>query len=99
MTDPNAQRVVAAALGASTGTGGYEVSYDFVIEPPSTPQQKCSGPQGVSHGYPPRGADDTVPTRVVASESVCSTAGRARVTVSGHGIVHLNPYLLGPRRR
>ena len=95
VTDPVAQRTVAAALGASTGTGGYEVAYDFVIEPPSELDTSCEVRPGVSHGNGPGSdGDGSVATTVGGQSVVCTGYGGGRVTVSGHGIVHLNPYLL-----
>jgi hypothetical protein len=95
VTDPVAQRTVAAALGASTGTGGYEVAYDFVIDPPEgdVGRDECTDSARESVGRLERAADAlrSGTQHVIVA---CGGTARPRVTVSGHGTVHLDPYLL-----
>ena len=88
LTSP-AAKAVLAALGASTGTGGYEVSYQFKIDRPSPKPGAC--PQGKAVRSV-RASDDAVSS--VAGDP-CQP-GR-QVTVDGHGTVHLDPYLLETR--
>ena len=83
----SAARAVLAALDASTSTGGYEVSYEFVIEPPATDPARCNGQEAftVDGGF--------AATSVAAPVEACPYDAPV-ITVTGNGIVHLNPYFL-----
>ena len=102
LTTP-AAKALFAALGASTGTGGYEVNYEFTITPPATPPTTVCGNPHISYGSPtttsaPGSATPTVIIDGASSATYANgcvgVAGRAPVTVTGHGKVFLNPYSL-----
>ena len=93
----HAAKAVLAALGTSTGTGGYEVAYEFEINAPSGPPPTVCGNPDVSHGNGPgaaSGRESVRPTSGSQRETCFSIDGRGPVTVTGHGTVHLNPYFL-----
>lgn len=92
LTTP-AAKALFAALGASTGTGGYEVDYEFTID---LPAQKFHCAKG-SYGHPnahvnPEAGATGMPTTSIPT--ICPTSEPRRVTVTGHGKVYLNPYSL-----
>lgn len=87
LTSP-AAKAVLAALGASTGTGGYEVAYQFTIDRPARPCPRQ--PVGATaRTVPAQGS-----TRAGDALGVECNDEAATVTVDGHGTVHLDPYLL-----
>ncbi|MBK5287788.1 MAG: hypothetical protein JJE46_04900, partial [Acidimicrobiia bacterium] len=95
LTTP-AAKALFAALGASTGTGGYEVNYEFTIDPPSTPPTTVCG---IDHGGPPPGAFEGSTATTDGGAATPTTRcmvleGPGQVTVTGHGKVYLNPYSL-----
>ena len=103
LTTP-AAKALFAALGASTGTGGYEVNYEFTITPPSTqPTTVCGNPY-ISHGPPPAPTsyvkkevyvnDRLVPTTIPNYAGCVEPSRPTQVTVTGSGKVYLNPYSL-----
>lgn len=96
LTSP-AAKAVLAALGTSTGTGGYEVTYEFEITPPESPPPTVCGDPNVSHGNGPgsvSGHESSVATVGPHSQTCFSTGAPGPVTVTGRGTVHLNPYFL-----
>lgn len=82
LTSP-AAKAVLAALGASTGTGGYEVAYQFTIDRPAAKGAAC-----------PKVMPPTAAGERVAVSDACGPTGPVHTTVDGHGTVHLDPYLL-----
>ena len=86
LTTP-AARALFAALGASTGTGGYEVNYEFTIDRPAQDVQ-CTNVTYPVRGRPDAGAPTTTPP------IICPPSEPTQVTVTGSGKVYLNPYSL-----
>ena len=82
-----AARAVLAALDASTSTGGYEVSYEFVIEPPATDTAPCSEQVAFTED------GGSAATSAAAPVEACPYDAPV-ITVTGSGVVHLNPYFL-----
>ncbi|MEP6626201.1 MAG: hypothetical protein ABJC79_17270, partial [Acidimicrobiia bacterium] len=92
LTTP-AARAVLSALDASTSAGGYEVAFDFVIQPAGEPDSGCHQSTSAFHG----GGSSSATTVGGGGGSTASTACHAStqpVTVSGHGTVSLDPYFL-----
>lgn len=83
-TDP-ALAAVHAALAASTSTGGYELSYEFLIRQPER-EEMCE--VFTADGNPELSPDE--PSIVMEP----CTFGPNEITITGSGVVHLNPYYL-----
>lgn len=81
--DP-ALAAVHAALDASTSTGGYELSYEFLIKQPER-EEMCEV-------YTADGGPRMKPDGSVVMEPC--TYGPREITITGNGVVHLNPYYL-----
>ena len=83
---PPAAKALFAALGASTGTGGYEVNYEFTIDRAGSFGPCPTAPRAVIGGAT-SASDPGITYRD------CGTTP-TQVTVTGSGKVYLNPYSL-----
>lgn len=92
LTSP-AAKAVLAALGASTGTGGYEVAYQFTIYRPNTAPSVCDDVKPMKA----RKVQRALGSASASVSDACGPGGPTQVTVDGHGTVHLDPYLLETR--